>query len=502
MPAIPPNDTAVIDEPWDAQAQIDKIKTPVTEAVGDGEFAWKASADADQKADFKFPHHQVDQDGKPGAANVNGVRNGLARLSQADIPSGDEGGVRDHLQHHLDAFNRSKGDDSNSTSSASVLAPIGALGLEEARTAAVHAFARTPLAIEDKAVPALIELAARQLATGATGQPLAVARRGTPAPVTRGDGTQLAIIPLHGTITPEGSLFSMLFGLGGGLQAFRASFREALADDNVSAILIDVNSPGGIVDLVPETAAEIRAARGQGKPIVAIANTLAASAGYWIASQADELIVTPSGMVGSVGVFTIHEDLSRMADMMGITVTMIAAGDHKIDGNAFQPLSKAARASLQDMVDQIYASFTMDVAAGRGVPVAAVTAGYGQGRVVLAKDALALKMVDRVEPLEATLARLGGVPDEEAGSEDVTEDMGDSTDLDDEAAAVAPAPAAAAAPAAASPPPAADAPPDYLSARPGQLNTSAPRRSGRTQDPGSTPDYLNGEASEQPAWAL
>jgi ClpP class serine protease len=108
----------------------------------------------------------------------------------------------------------------------------------------------------------------------------------------------VAVIPLRGVITPRPSLFAMLFGFGGGgLQGFREDFRAALDDDDVGSILIDVDSPGGLVDLIPETAAEIRGGRGR-KPIVAIANTRAASAAYWLGSQADELVVTPSGEVG------------------------------------------------------------------------------------------------------------------------------------------------------------------------------------------------------------
>jgi hypothetical protein len=95
-----------------------------------------------------------------------------------------------------------------------------------------------------------------------------------------GGGGYVAVIPLTGLITARGSFLSMLFGGGGGLLDFRDSFREALNSPEVSAIVLDVDSPGGYVDLVPETAEEIYEARGE-KPIVAVANTMAASAAYW-----------------------------------------------------------------------------------------------------------------------------------------------------------------------------------------------------------------------------
>ena len=215
------------------------------------------------------------------------------------------------------------------------------------------------------------------------------------------------MLPLHGPVTPRGSLLYSLLGVDdGGLQAFCSGLRAALADGNVKAIVIDIDSPGGLIDLVPETSAMIRAARGK-KPIVAVANTLAASAAYWIAAQADELVVTPSGQVGSIGMVTIHSDFSAMEAMMGINTTVISAGPYKTDGNPYEPLSRDGKAALQDQVDQLYGMFTANVAAGRGVKQRAVRSGYGQGRMVLASDALAAGMVDHVETLEATLSRLG-----------------------------------------------------------------------------------------------
>lgn len=265
-----------------------------------------------------------------------------------------------------------------------------------------------------------------------------------------GSGGVIAVLPLRGTIRPRGSWLSQLFG-GGGLQDFRESFREALADGNVEAIVIDIDSPGGLIDLVPETSAEIRAARGV-KPIVAVANTMAASAAYWIASQADELVVTPSGQVGSIGVFVIHEDYSAMEKMMGIETTIISAGPYKTDGNPYEPLSKSAEAAMQDQVDQLYSMFTADVAAGRGVKQEAVAAGYGSGRLLLSADALAVGMVDRIETLEDTLARLGGTPEEDDDTdaqapEDDADDEGDEALDDPEDKMSAATPSAAATPA-------------------------------------------------------
>lgn len=215
----------------------------------------------------------------------------------------------------------------------------------------------------------------------------------------------VAVLPLRGLITPRPSFLSLLFGGGGGLQSFRQSFHDALNSDDISAILIDIDSPGGLTDLVPETAAEIRAARGT-KPIVAIANTMAASAAYWIAAQADELVVSPSGEVGSIGVFMAHEDWSKFDDDLGVKTTLISAGKYKTEGNPYEPLTDEARGAFQETVDDLYAMFAADVAKGRGVTAAAVKAGYGEGRMALAQRAIAADMADRIDTFEGTVARL------------------------------------------------------------------------------------------------
>ena len=215
----------------------------------------------------------------------------------------------------------------------------------------------------------------------------------------------VAVLHLRGIITPRPSLMSMLFGGGGGLLEFRAGLAEAVGAEEVSAILINVDSPGGSSALLPEVAAEIRAARAV-KPIVAVANTLAASAAYWLASQADELVVTPSGDVGSIGVYLIHEDWSQFNEGFGVDLSYVSAGKYKTEGNPDEPLSEDARAHLQESVDECYAMFVADVAKGRGVSASKVRSDYGEGRVLMAKKALAAGLVDKVATIEDTLARL------------------------------------------------------------------------------------------------
>lgn len=218
----------------------------------------------------------------------------------------------------------------------------------------------------------------------------------------------VAVVSLTGILTPRGSLLSLLFGGGaGGLMGFREEFAAAIADSEVGAVVLDVDSPGGGVDLVPETAADIREARGQ-KPIVAVANTLAASGAYWIAAQADEVVITPSGEAGSIGVYMVHEGWSGFNEKMGIVPTYISAGKYKTEGNLDEPLSDVAREAWQGKVDSLYTMFVDDVAAGRGVSADQVVGGYGEGRSLLAVNAVEAGLADRVATMDDVLGDLLG----------------------------------------------------------------------------------------------
>lgn len=436
MPAIPSHDTAVIDEPWNAGANIDNIKNAVTKTVGEDEWAWYDASGTDpdgdgypdEKGDYKFPHHQVASDGTPGAANKDACDNALARVGDADIPDADKAGVRAHVQHHLDAFSRKQAaaraeafaatvvDEPEPQPDVAVGAPVADApaysDLDYVRSEShLELLLGKPWAITPEAA---VEVASRLTlqAQGNFRSDEQIARLQAAAarpllPRKAADGSKIAVIPLRGTITPRGSLFSLVFGGGGGLQMFLEQFRMAMADGNVSAIVLDIDSPGGVIDMVPETAAEILNARGS-KPITAVANTTCASAAYWIAASADTVIATPSAQVGSIGVFVTHEDISRMAEAMGVNVSLISAGQFKTEGNPYEPLSKQARTDLQAKVDSLYGMFTGQVAQGRGVSQLAVQAGYGKGRCLLASQALKVGLVDAVETLEHVVARLGG----------------------------------------------------------------------------------------------
>jgi signal peptide peptidase SppA len=221
---------------------------------------------------------------------------------------------------------------------------------------------------------------------------------------TRKSSGDIAVVNLSGFITQKPSLMSLLFG-GTSAEWFAATVVGAMADPAVSAVVMNVDSPGGTVFGVPEAAAAIRASRGS-KPLKAVANPLAASAGYYLASQADEVVMSPSAMVGSIGVKVVHVDESAALKAAGLTVTEITYGRRKVEESSAGPLSEEALASIQARVDYYGAMFESDVAKGRRTSVATVRAKYGEGAMFTANGAKAAGLVDRVATLDEVLGEL------------------------------------------------------------------------------------------------
>lgn len=212
----------------------------------------------------------------------------------------------------------------------------------------------------------------------------------------------IAVVPVYGTIVQRASQLDLCEN-GTSTAQISAALADANADDTVAQILLDIDSPGGSVYGVQELAAEIAGSR---KPVVAIANSLAASAAYWIGSAASEFHVTPGGEVGSIGVWMAHQDWSKALEMDGVNVTLISAGEFKVEGNPYQPLGADALAFMQSRVDDYYAAFTKAVAKGRKVGIDAVRTNMGKGRVFGADQALSAQMVDGISSFDQVIARM------------------------------------------------------------------------------------------------
>lgn len=219
-------------------------------------------------------------------------------------------------------------------------------------------------------------------------------------------GGMIAVINVMGVIAQHASQVDNISGPGGtSTERLSNSMRSAIADPNVTAIILNVDSPGGNVNGVQALAEEIYKARGK-KPIVAQCNSLMASAAYWIGAACDEIVMTPGSQAGSIGVYALHRDISAAAEKEGFKFTHISAGKYKTEGNQFEPLHDEARVAMQKTVDAYYGDFTKAVAKYRGVSVNDVRHGFGEGRTEKDGDAVVAGMADSVGTLDETIRRL------------------------------------------------------------------------------------------------
>jgi signal peptide peptidase SppA len=182
------------------------------------------------------------------------------------------------------------------------------------------------------------------------------------------------------------------------------SLQRAAADPKVQQILVDQETPGGEAVGAFEAAALMRQVAAE-KPVTVIVNGMSASAGYALGSGASRIITIPTGLVGSIGVVMLHLDFSQFLKGEGIKPTFIFAGDHKVDGNPYEPLSKAAATEFQSEVDSVYDQFIETVVAGRKNLTDKQARGT-QARVFKGQEAVDAGLADDVGTFEQVLDEL------------------------------------------------------------------------------------------------
>lgn len=220
-------------------------------------------------------------------------------------------------------------------------------------------------------------------------------------------GGGIAVLGLYGLINQRASMVDGMSGSGGtSVERFTQSFREAMADDTVGGIIIDIDSPGGSVSGIQDLFDEIMSARGV-KPVYGLVNSLCASAAYWISSACAQMFAVQGSLVGSIGVYMQHVDASEAMKMDGLNATYISAGKFKVEGNSLGPMSAEALAFNQSQIDAFYSMFTGAVAKGRGVAIGQVRDSMGQGRCLMAADGLAASMVDGIDTFDGVVKRMG-----------------------------------------------------------------------------------------------
>lgn len=234
----------------------------------------------------------------------------------------------------------------------------------------------------------------------------------------------VAVIPVHGVLINR---FGYSWGFVTGYNFIRQQTALAGQDPDVKAIVYDHNSPGGEAAGCFELANDIPKLSA-GKPTMAMIDSNCYSGSYALATAAKKIVCTPSGGAGSVGVVTLHVSYEKMISDAGLKLTFIFAGDHKVDGNSYQDLSKEVQADIQASIDKTYDAFVAVVAKGRKGKMDDKAVRATEARVYRADAAKAEGLIDAVASPQAAMQAFMGeltgsnsqLPQEDAMSDGTT----------------------------------------------------------------------------------
>lgn len=213
---------------------------------------------------------------------------------------------------------------------------------------------------------------------------------------------KVAVVPIHGTLVRRTIGLEAESGLTS-YAAIASQIDAALASPEVAAILLDVDSPGGESGGVFDLADRIRAAA-QVKPVWAVANDMAFSAAYALASAATKVFVSRTGGVGSIGVIAMHVDQSEKDAQDGVRYTAVFAGDRKNDLNPHEPISDEGHALLKAEVNRVYGLFVETVARHRGIEPSAVR--DTEAGLFFGQAAVAIGLADAIGTFDVALSQL------------------------------------------------------------------------------------------------
>ncbi|HUM15874.1 MAG TPA: signal peptide peptidase SppA [Candidatus Nitrosotalea sp.] len=228
---------------------------------------------------------------------------------------------------------------------------------------------------------------------------LAVADDGLPG------GAKIAVVEVEGVI-----------GVGGerGLDTDGVvrTLREYRDDPAVRAVVLRINSPGGVVAPTQEIATAVLRLREAKKPVVASLGSVAASGGYYVAVAADRIYANPGTLTGSIGVVMQLANVEGLLKKVGVEYVVVKAGAYKDVGNFARAMTPEERRILQALLDDVYDQFITAVADGRGLDTKDVR-GFAEGRIYSGRQAQGLKMVDDLGGLEDAIegaAKMAGLP--------------------------------------------------------------------------------------------
>jgi protease-4 len=228
---------------------------------------------------------------------------------------------------------------------------------------------------------------------------LAVTDEGLPG------GAKVAVVEVEGLIGA---------GADRGLDtdAIIRTLGEYRDDPAIRAVVLRINSPGGVVAPTQEIFTAVRRLREAKKPVVASLGSVAASGGYYVAVAADRIYASPGTLTGSIGVVMQLANVEGLLKKVGVEYVVVKAGAYKDVGNFARPMTAEERRILQALLDDVYDQFIAAVADGRRLEAKDVR-GFAEGRIYSGRQAQGLKMVDDLGGLEDAIeaaAQMAGLP--------------------------------------------------------------------------------------------
>ncbi|MEW5768675.1 MAG: signal peptide peptidase SppA [bacterium] len=200
---------------------------------------------------------------------------------------------------------------------------------------------------------------------------------------------RIAVLDVEGTILDSEPIISKLH-----------KYRD---DSSVAAIVLRINSPGGMAAAAQEIYQEVRRVRQEGKRVFASIESLGASGGYYIACGAESIFANPSTITGSIGVILPTANYKELMDKLGLKFGGIKSGDYKDIGSPFKDMTEEERNILQAFVDDVHDQFVEAVAEGRGMEKSEVKK-LANGQVFTGRQALAIGLVDRLGNLNDAIS--------------------------------------------------------------------------------------------------
>ncbi len=221
-------------------------------------------------------------------------------------------------------------------------------------------------------------------------------------------GDKIAVIPLSGAITAGGS--SLFYGSAITPGLVREQLNRAEKDITVKAIVLRIESPGGVVAPCQEILVEIEKVK-QTKPVVVSMGNTAASGGYYISAKADKIVALPGTSTGSIGVISQIPNVKGLYDKLGIEIQTFKGGKYKDMYSGFRELTPEEKEIMQQMVDNYYEQFVQVVAEGRGLSKEQVRS-LATGQLYTGAEAKELGLVDELGGLDTAIdlaAELAGI---------------------------------------------------------------------------------------------